>query len=122
MLAPLQILDPDGAMALEQDLCRQRICLDLEIWPGPRRFQISDRRAAAAAIADRLLRAAEPLLLRAIVILGHRVAGTPAGRQIGLDERVLVACSARRQRPVAAAIGARSTLPRFLAAEIGQHI
>ena len=109
-------------MAFDQHPFRQRIDDDFEIWPGQRRPQIGDGRAAAAPVADRLLRAAEPLLLRAVVVFGHRVAGCFGSRQIGVDERVAIARRPRRQRPVAAAIGAGSAFPGFLAAEIGQHM
>jgi hypothetical protein len=42
-------------VAFEQDLGRQRVCLDLDIWPGQRRAEISDSGAAAVPVAYSLL-------------------------------------------------------------------
>jgi len=53
-LVALQVLDPDRAVAFEQDLRRQRVCFDLEIWPGKRGTEISDSGAAAAPVASRI--------------------------------------------------------------------
>jgi hypothetical protein len=103
-LAPFQIFDPDGAMAFEENAGCERFDLDREVGPGQRRSEIGHGGTASTPVADGLLRASEPLLLRPIVVLGHRVTGHLAGRQIGLDERVLVARRPRRQRAVTAAI------------------
>src|SRR5439155_11690988 len=109
-------------MTLEDNACRQRPDLDREIGPRQSRPQIGVRRTAAPTVADRLLRAAKAFLLGTVVVLGHRVAGRLARRPTSLDERILVAARPRRQRPLPAAIGARTALPAFLAAEIGQHM
>ena len=121
-LARFQIFDADRPATLEQDARRQRAHDDFEIGPGQRRTQIGDRGAAAPPVADRHLRAAEALLLRAVVILGQPVPGRRTRRHIGVDQRVGIARQPHRQRPIAAAIGAGAALPAFLTAEIGKHM
>ena len=100
----------------------QRAGLDAQIGASERGTQIADRRAAAVAVADRHLHAAEAVLLRAVVVVGRRIPGVAPGLQIGVDQRVLVARGLDRERPVAAAIGVRAAFPALLAAEIGKHV
>src|SRR5205807_3227445 len=84
-LIAFEIFDPGGALAFEENARRQRSGLDHEVWPPQGRPQISVGGAAAASVADRLLRAAEAFLLLAVVIVGQRMTSRFAGRAIGLD-------------------------------------
>jgi hypothetical protein len=78
-LAPPPIFDPDGAMAFEEDAGCERFHLDREVGPGQRWPEIRYGGTASAPVADRLLRPAEPLLLRPIVVFGYRVTGHLTG-------------------------------------------
>ena len=120
--AALDIFDAGRAAAVEDDFRRQRIGLDRELRPLQRRPQIGVGRAAAAAVLHRHLPGAEAFLLRAVIVGRRLVAGGAAGGGESVDQRVGEACRLRRQRAVAAAIKARAAVPRFLAAEIGQHM
>ena len=60
----LTILNADGAPALEQDARRQRVELDLEVWPYARLLQIAGGGRPAAAVLHRQLEVADTLLLR----------------------------------------------------------
>ena len=101
-LAAAQIFDPDGATALDQDPRRQRVDLDREIGPRQRRPQIGDGGTASPAVADRRLRAAKALLLRAVVVLGRRMTGGCPGRRrprrAGRDSATAASSAARRRR------------------------
>ncbi len=116
------IFNADGATAIEQNAVDQRADLDPQIGSRKRRSQISDRGAAAAAVADRYLPAGEALLLAAIEVVGPPVAGCSARGRESLDDRVGKACMPRRQRSVAAAILIGAAFPGFLTLEIGQHV
>src|SRR2546428_11986368 len=65
-----QIFDADGAAVFEDDARGERAGLDREVGPAERRTQIGFGGAAPATVADRLLDAPEPFLLRTVVIRG----------------------------------------------------
>src|SRR5580658_4144990 len=58
----------------------------------------------------------------AVIVLGDRIAGVSAGREIGVDQRVIVVGRTRRQRTVAAAKGVGAAGPGFLAAKVGKYV
>ena len=75
---PCEIFDADRAIVLEQHAGHQRIHLDVQVRPLHRRLQIGARGAAAPAVADRHLPAAEAFLLRGRC--SRRSSGYPASR------------------------------------------
>src|SRR6202049_892280 len=79
------VAHPDAALAFEQQTFGQRIGLDGQVWPPSRRIQIADGGAHPTTTADRRLGHANPILSRAVIVLGIRDADL-AGR---LDERVV---------------------------------
>src|ERR1700730_6591706 len=98
------VAHPDAALAFEQQTFSQRIGLDGQVWPPSRRIQIADGGAHPTTTADRRLGHANPILSRAVIVLGIRDADL-AGR---LDERVVdrsaLVAFCNLQRPAAAAI------------------
>ena len=94
----------------------------LEIAPLHRRPQIGVGGRPAHAVPHRHVEAAESLLLLAVEVGAHRIAGLPARLDEGVVERIALGPCARRQRPVAAAIGVGAAAQTFGAAEIGQHV
>ena len=97
------VAHPDAALAFEQQTFSQRIGLDGQVWPPSRRIQIADGGAHPTTTADRRLGHANPILSRAVIVLGIRDADL-AGR---LDERVVdrsaLVAFCNLQRPAAAA-------------------
>src|SRR5712671_612781 len=116
------IFDADGARAVEQDAARERADHDAEIATLERGPEIADRGAAAPAVTHRHLPAAETLLARAVVVGGRRMARRGARGREGVDQRIGETRGAHRERAVAAAEIAGAAFPRFLPAEIGQHM
>src|SRR5467141_1607354 len=98
------VAHPDAALAFEQQTFSQRIGLDGQVWPPSRRIQIADGGAHPTTTADHRLGHANPILSRAVIVLGIRDADL-AGR---LDQRVVdrsaLVAFADLQRPAAAAI------------------
>ena len=121
-LAVLQILDADGARALEHDARHQRAGLDPQIGATERGPQIADRCAAPMPVTDRHLDAREAMLLGAVVVGGRRMPGIAPGFEIGIDQRIGIARGLDRERPVAAAIRIRAALPCLLPPEVRKHI
>src|SRR5258708_28285275 len=91
---------------------------------GPRQggLEISDRGAAAPALADRILVAADALVVAAVEVGIPFQAGGLACRGVGLHQRVLEGRPAGAERTVAAAVRARAVLPGLLFFEIGQRV
>ncbi len=71
---------------------------------------------------DGHLNAREAFLLRAVVVVRDWQPGRPGSVEIGLAQGILVAGYFRGERPIAAAIQVRPTLPALLATEIRQHV
>ena len=120
--AALHIFYADRARALKRDASGQRLDLQREIRSRERGPHVGDRGAAAVAAADGRLQPAETLLLLRVVVLGERMPGPRAGFQKRLAKRIFIAVEPRRQRSVAAAVGIRTALPRFLPPEIRKHV
>ena len=113
----------DAALSVEQQAFGQRIGLDLQVRAPARRVEIAHRGAHPTTAADRRLRHADAVLLRAVVVL--RVGDADlAGR---LDQRVVnraaLVVFADPQRPVAAAVFAVAVaLVAFHLLEDRQHL
>jgi hypothetical protein len=86
------------------------------------RVQIGDCAAAASAVLDGHLNACKAVLLRAVVVVGHRQAGGSGSVDIGVAERILVAGHFRYERTIAAAIDVGAALPALLSPEIRQDM
>ena len=105
VLLPVEaVAHADAALSVEQQAFGQRVGLDLQVRAPARRVEVAHRGAHATTAADRRLRHADAVLLRAVVIL--RVGDADlAGR---LDQRVVkraaLVAFADPQRPVAAAV------------------
>ena len=113
----------DAALAFEQQAFGQRIGLDRQVGPRARGVEIADGGAHPAAAADRHLRHADAVLLRAVIVLGVGDADLAGG----LDQRVVQRSGldvlADLQRPVAAAIFLVTVaLVAFHVAEDRQHL
>jgi hypothetical protein len=121
-LAAPDVFDADGAMSLEHHPGSERSHLDREVGPLQRGTKIRGRRAASPAVADGHLDRREALLLRTVVVVGHGMAGRHPRGHVSVAQRIGEARLLRGQGAVAAAIGVGAALPRFLAAEVGQHV
>src|ERR1700761_8726731 len=110
-LAALQVGDTGRTTVLLQYLCRQRASLDLQVLALHRWPQIGGCCRTAAALRDRHLQAAEALLHRAIIIVGLRISGLPAGGCERVDQFVLVTAELGAQGTAAATILAVAALP-----------
>src|SRR4029453_7131935 len=113
----LPIANANGALSLEQDRADDRLRLDSEIRPRRCGTQVGHRRAAAAAIADGRLTAAEALLLAAVVVGCRRMAGAGAGLEKCVQQwigEIRMAHAERTGIPaiVVAALGPRLRAPK----------
>jgi len=120
--AVLGVLDADRSRPLEEDPGRERARLDRKIGPPHGRTQKGDRGAAATAVSDRPLPAAEALLLLAVVVLGERPVRFPRRVEPAVEERVAIAGIDDRERAVAATPGVRALLPALATLEVGQDV
>ena len=119
--APDDVVEPHRPAALEDDPGRGRVRAHREVGPAQGRAQIGGRRAAAPAVADGHLQAAETALLGRVVILGPAMAGRKPRRREGVHERIVVAAGLDAERAGAAAVQAVAALPCFGSLEIGQQ-
>ena len=106
-LAPAGDLDPDCTGAVEQDTLRQHPGNDLQVRALARRCEEGIGRRLPSPAGDVHLHRAEALLLVAIIVLGHRVAGLLTGGDKGIIERV--------QQPVIAIANADFATPAAIA-------
>src|SRR5260370_1248231 len=90
--------------------------------PRQGRLEIGDRGAAAPALADGVLVAADALVVAAVEIGVPFQAGGLARRGVGLRQRVREGRPAGAEWAVAAAMRARAVLPGLLLFEIGQCV
>ena len=120
-LAPVATGDAYRARARHIDPLDHRARRDCQVAPFLAGMQIGRCRTCPTPLPDRHLQAAKPLLHGTIVVLGPAMAIVPPRRGKRLDQRVAVAAELRADRPVAAAMGIRTTLPGFLPLEVGQH-
>ena len=84
--------------------------------------QIGDGGGRALAIADRILAAAEALVLLTIVIVGHGQTCGPRGLDPGVEERIAGRGELHLQGAIAAAPGVAAIGEAFAAFEIGENV
>jgi hypothetical protein len=113
--------DPDGAFAVEEDACGERLGLNAQIGAAPRRIQESARCRPAAAIFLRRLEIAETFLVAVVVIRIAREALGHCGLDEGIGELGVFAQSGNVQRTAAAAGIISAWLVMFRFFEIGEH-
>src|SRR5262249_57359035 len=89
--AELHIFHAGRARPLKHNACGQRLDLQLEVRSLERGPKVSDRGAAALAVADSRLQPAETLLLVRVVVHGERMPGARAGFQKRLAQRTFIA-------------------------------
>jgi len=102
-LALDDIVEADGALAVETNFCGVGVNLEGEVGPLQGRAEIGDRGAATTSLADGGLDTAEAFLLRAVVVGRAGVAEGQAGFDEGVDQGVLVFGEADGERPAGAA-------------------
>ena len=120
--AVLGVFDADRARPLEDDPGRERVRLDPEVGPPHGRPQKGDRSAAAAAVPDGPLRAAEALLVLAVVVLGQGPVRVPRRVEPAVEQGVAISRIDDRERAVAAAPGVLALFPALAALEVGQDV
>ena len=111
-----------GAAALEHHPLGQALRPDREVRARPRAVEVGAGGAPAHPVADGAVHPAEALLLVAVDVLGHGIAGLPARLDEGVVERVGQGAVARVERPVVAAVAVTAFFPRLGALEVGQHV
>ena len=121
-IAAPAVFDADRAAALDQHPRHQRAGLHGEVAARHRRAQIGDRRAAALAVADGVLVAADAVVLRPVEVVVPFQARPLRRLDIGIDQRLLERGEAHAERAVGAAIGTCAALPGLLLAEVGQRM
>ena len=111
------------ALALEQQTFGERVGLDGQVRPSARRVEIAERGAHAPAVADRGLGHADPVLRRAVVVLGVADADFP-GRldQLVVDRAGFVVLSNLQRAGAAAIFFIAVPLVAFHVAEDRQHL
>ncbi len=102
--AVVQVLDADGARALEQDAGDQAPRLDAQIRARPGRSQVGHRGAPAAAPVGRHVHRTEAFLPVAVHVVGLRVPGLPSRVDERAIERILHRARGDVERAAAAAI------------------
>ncbi len=101
---PPSVADADAAFSVEQQTFGQRVGLDLQVRAAARRVEVAHRGAHATTAADRRLRHADAVLLRAVVVLRVGDADLAGRLDQGVVERAALVAFADPQRPVAAAV------------------
>ncbi len=112
----------DAALALDQQAFGVRVRLDRQVGPTARGVEIADGGAHSAAAADRHLGHADPVLLRAVIVLGVFDADLAGGLDQRVVERSRFIAFGDLQRPAATAeFVVRVALVAFHVAEDRQH-
>ncbi len=122
LLPVLYVFDAGGARPIEQHARRMRAGNEIDIAALHRRPEIGDGGAGASAVADRVLQAAEALLLGGVEIVDLAIAELRGRCGEGVPDRVRYQILARLQRAGIAAIEIAAFLVALGAFEIGQHV
>ncbi len=120
--AAFAIGDADRALALPQDMGGERVRFHAEIGPRHRRLEIGIGRAPAAAAMDGHVHAPKAFLLRAVDVVGQRIARLLRRIEKGGVERVLQPAITGVESALGAAIGITALVARLGATEIGEDL
>ena len=115
------VFDTGSALPLDQHADRKRTRRDGQVASSQHRMEVGACRSVAQACSNGPLRPAEPMLLRAIVIVGVGMPGGDAGVDVSLVKRIEVFRPAHVKRPAAAAIFVLAVLPGFRAFQVGKN-
>ena len=121
-VAPVDELDADGALPVEDDPLDVDGVAHLEVRPVQHRVEIRVGRAAAEAAALRQLEAADAVLLRAVQVVVRLVAGLDRGLEHQVDERVHRAAVGDGLRSADSVVLALAALVVLAALEVRQHL